>query len=201
MCRGSWCSTAPIYAMNDPRIQQPTLATETFTPETAATGWPWRLLATAVLFFAFVIFVYVGLRFGYGPYLDTQVTTIDASLASLSKTVTATEQEQFVNFYSQIVNLKTVLDKHVFTSNALAFLEKTTTGPVYYTSAEADVSALGLKLRGVTTSFDALAGQIAVLEKTTGVSRVVLDDVKFTSTDVTFVLSVVFTTDFFKNQL
>jgi hypothetical protein len=184
--------------MNDPRIQQPTLTADSYAVETVATGWPWRLLASSVIIFILAIFVYAGLRFGYGPYLDRQIVSLDTSLASLSQSVAAAEQERFVNFYSQIVNVKTVLGKHAFASNALTFLERATTGPVYYTSAELDTNATELKLRGVTTSFDALAGQIAVFEQTKGVARVTLTDVKFTSTGVTFTLSVIFTSDFFK---
>ncbi|MDI6734482.1 MAG: hypothetical protein QMD50_03290 [Patescibacteria group bacterium] len=164
-------------------------------------GWPWRLLIFTIIVFALSLFIYFGLRFGYGAYLDTASKNLDKDIKTLSDKVPPADREEFIRFYSQIINLKTVLDNHPYGSNIFKFLEKNTIGSIYFTSAEMSVSSLSLKLNGFGKDFESVAQQMALLEKASEVERVFLDQVNVQKEGVTFSLFLDFKREFIKKPL
>lgn len=178
--------------MNDPVTQQAALQ-EQFVEEAIPVGLPWRILVFAGVIFALSIFIAVGLKFGYEQYLDTKVSDMDQKIKSLTASVTEEKQQQFVAFYSQVVNLKAVLEKRSFTSNAFTFVEKNVIGSVYFTDAEMSASAKTIGLRGYATNLESLSQQIATFEKSSSVKNVILDDVTLQPQGgVTFKVSISF---------
>jgi hypothetical protein len=173
---------------------------EQFVSERLPVGWPWRLLVFAVALFAFSLLVYFGIRVGYAAYLENRIAEVDAALAALSSEVTAEEQEQLVDFYSQIVNLKSVLQKHAYGGNIFSFLEKNTIPEVRYVEADFNAQDRMLVLRGSGPSVDLVGQQLAALEGASGVERVLLRDVNAEGR-VTFSLSVFFTNSFFERPI
>lgn len=173
---------------------------EQFASERLPVGWPWRLLVFSIALFAFSILVYFGVRLGYSAYLESRIVDVDAALAALTGEVTATEQEQFVGFYSQIVNLKSVLDRHAYGGNAFTFLEKYTLPEVQFTEAELNVKDLTLSLRGDAPSIEAVGSQLAALETAPGVVKALLRDVNV-SGRTTFSFTVQFLDTFFERPL
>lgn len=176
----------------------PVNAGERFVTEKVPVGWPWRLLMFSVVLFALAFFLYFGIKLGYGAYLDREAASVDRALETLGTQVTAEDQDRFLNFYSQIVNLKGVLDRHSFTANAFSFLERNVIDAAYFTDAEFLAGDLSLELKGAATSFDALSQQMAVFEKVAGVDHVLLSDVTIRGGGVNFTLSVFFKESFFK---
>lgn len=174
--------------------------TEQFVAEHLPVGWPWRLLIFAIALFAFSLLVYFGVRFGYSSYLEGRITEVDAALAALTGEVTATEQEQLVGFYSQIVNLKSVLEEHEYGANIFTFLEKYTLPDVQFTEAELNVEGRTLSLQGNGPSVATVGAQLAALETAPGVLRVLLRDVSAEGR-VTFSLIITFTEIFFDRPL
>lgn len=155
-------------------------------PEQIPVGFPWRLLVFSVVIFAFSVFVYLGLRFGYRAYIDTTSSDLDRRLDNLAKVITPKDREEFITFYSQIVNLKTVLDKHPFTSNVFGFLEKNTIGTVYFNDASMDVANKALILHGIAVSFENVAQQMAIFERAREINSAILSDVNLQSNGVAF---------------
>ncbi|MBI5732499.1 hypothetical protein HY967_00880 [Candidatus Jorgensenbacteria bacterium] len=187
------------------RITQPTPAlsneAEDLVMEQLPVGWPWRLLIFSIIIFAFTIFVYIGLRFGYGSYLDTSSKTLDSDLKKLSERVPEADRAAFHAFYSQTVNLKTILDKHLYTSNVFKFLERNTIGTVYFTDADMTVIDRAIRLRGFGSSFETVAQQMAILERAKEVDRVLLDDVSVQTEGVIFSLTLTFKPEVLSKQL
>ncbi|MDP3975143.1 MAG: hypothetical protein Q8P88_02575 [Candidatus Jorgensenbacteria bacterium] len=173
---------------------------EQFVAERLPVGWPWRLLVFAIALFAFSLLVYFGVKIGYTKYLEDRIVGVDAALLALSGEVTSEEQEQFVNFYSQIVNLKTVLDKHPYGGNIFTFLERFTLPEVQFVEAELDADDRVLTLRGNGPSIDIVGQQLAALESASGVARVLLRDVNVAGR-VTFSLTIFFSDSFFERPL
>lgn len=173
---------------------------EQFVSEHLPVGWPWRLLVFSIALFAFSILVYFGVRIGYAAYLEDRIAKVDAALAALTGEVTVAEQEQFVGFYSRIVNLESVLKKHAYGGNIFTFLEKYTLPEVQFTEADFNMKEATLSLRGNGSSVDVVGQQLAALETAPGVARVLLRDVKAAGR-TTFSFSILFTDTFFERPL
>lgn len=95
-------------------------------------GWSSRLLMFSGTIFFVGLAVYLGLIFGYKPYLEKQVADLDAQIANFSLQIPPEEQNKLIYFYSQVVNLQEILNHHIISSQTLAWLEKNTEANVYY---------------------------------------------------------------------
>jgi hypothetical protein len=160
-------------------------------------GLPWRLLLFSLFLFGFSLFIFLGLRFGYGAYLDAQSEEIDGEITTLAGQVSSQEQENLVRFYSQLVNLETVLNRHGFAANTFSFLEANTVGAVHYTNASLGVQG-GLSLIGETDSLETLVGQLAVFDRSPDVSGVALEQVSLVEGGVSFGVQLVLKRNFFE---
>lgn len=171
---------------------------EQFTTEAIPVGLPWRLLVFTVIIFAFSIVIYFGLRFGYETYLTQQAATLDQQINQLTSQVNQTDQQNFINFYSQLINLKTALGNHDFSSNLFNFLEKNTIGSVYYTEANFSLSGNSLDLKGEAVSVDALVQQMNIFDKAPELAGNTLNQLTFDPKGlVGFSVHLVFNDNFF----
>src|SRR3989344_6383117 len=134
---------------------------EEFATETIPVGLPWRLLIFSIIIFGFAVSIYFGLRFGYGNYLDREARTLDKKIEELGAQVKQEDQQNFINFYSQLINLKKALDRHVFASNIFGFVERNTLGTVYFTGAEFLADGRSLDLVGRADSAETLIQQLS----------------------------------------
>jgi len=186
--------------MNEINRAPQNAVSEQFVSERLPVGWPWRLLVFSIALFALSILVYFGVKVGYRAYLEGRIAEVDAALTALTGEVTPEEQEQFVNFYSQIVNLRTVLGKHPYAGNIFTFLERYTVSEVRYTEAQFDTENGSLVLRGTGPSVDVAGSQLAALEAAPGVTRVLLRDVNVDD-GVRFSVTIFFSDAFFERPL
>jgi Tfp pilus assembly protein PilN len=141
-------------------------------PEEVEIGWPWRLLVFSFFIFIVVLITFLGIKFGYQPYLDNKIKTLDSEIDKLSQSVSQSQIDDFIAFYSQLSNLKVLLNNHVFGSNVLKFLEDNSLKSVVYISADVDARLKGIKLSGVVPSYEALAQQIEVFRQSPLVKEV-----------------------------
>lgn len=95
-------------------------------------GWA----AGALMFSGGVLFImiliYVGLTFGYEPYLNNQVTSVQDQVNQLGQSIPASDQANLLDFYSQVSNLRTLLRAHVLSSQLFTWLETNTEANVFY---------------------------------------------------------------------
>jgi hypothetical protein len=144
-------------------------------PDSLPVGWPWRLLLFMAIVFCTMAALYLGMTLGYQPYLNSQIRSLDQEIGQLSQSIDEEQQKRLISFYSQLVNINNLLETRPETSKFFDFLEKNTSGRVYYKSAELSVTEMTAKLEGIATSYSVLAEQIEIFRRASGVERVSLD--------------------------
>jgi hypothetical protein len=139
-------------------------------------GWALGALffSSGILFFA--VAIYFGLTFGYEPYLQSQLTSAQNQVNALSNSVSASDQSQLIDYYSQIANLKTLLQNHTFSSKLFSWLEKDTEANVYYQSF-ALINGNQLTLSGAASTEADINQQVAIFENDPEVSSVTISNV------------------------
>lgn len=166
---------------------------EAFSNSPVSIGTPWRLFVFSVLLFAFSLLIYFGLKIGYENYLQGRSKALDQNLAQLSSSISQQDQQQFINIYSQIANLKSVLGDHLFTGNLFPFLEKNTLPQVSYSEAKFTSYTRVLELTGQAASLQVLAEQIAQFEKSPDLTSAVLSSMQFNpSGNTSFTITLTF---------
>lgn len=154
-------------------------------------GAPWKVFLFSILLLGTVIAGYAGLRVGYMPYVTGQLNAVNASLASLAEAVPEKEQANLFRFYSQLVNLKGLLDKHVIASKVPAFLEKTTNAKVAYANVAVDAVRRAVTLEGLTDRYDTLAEQLEAVRQSADVESYLLQESRLTEGKVRFRISAI----------
>ena len=64
-------------------------------------GWSSGMLLFSGSVLVVVIVIYAGLQFGYTPYLNGQVSSLESQAQKLGQSVSVTDQANLVTFYSQ----------------------------------------------------------------------------------------------------
>lgn len=134
-------------------------------PEDIEVGWPWRLLVFTLFIFGLMLVIFLGIKFGYGPYLDKKAQTLDASISEKSQSLNQGQVDNFIKFYSQVANFKTLLSQHVFGSNILNFLEENTLKTLNYTSFSLDVARQEIKISGIAPDYEVLSQQLEIFRQ------------------------------------
>lgn len=161
-------------------------------------GAPWKVFLFSILLLGTVIAGYAGLRVGYMPYVAGQLNAVNANLAALSEAVPEKEQANLFRFYSQLVNLKGLLDKHVIASKVPAFLEKTTNARVAYTNVAVDPVRRSVTLEGLTDRYDTLAEQLEAVRQSPDVESYLLQESRLSEGKVRFRISAVLRQSLFR---
>ncbi len=161
-------------------------------------GWPWRFLMFTVLIAATVGVGSVGLAFGYKPLLDSRLTGQDAALTDLGKVIPAKQQDEFVRFYSQLVNLQSLLDTHVTASPLFGLLESRTNASVSYAVMELRVPERKIVLEGNASNYKAFAEQLQSFTEAPEVESVIVNDSNALEGKVKFRITVTMREGIFK---
>lgn len=137
---------------------------EKFGPEKLAVAWPKRLFIFSLLIFIIATAIYFGLAFGYGPLLESQIVEKEKQISSLTEQVPEEKQKEFIKFYSQLTNLKNLLDNHIVATKILPVLEKYAVPGVSYSSFDLNIPDKQLELDGAARDYQTLATQLAGYE-------------------------------------
>ena len=127
-------------------------------------GWSGQLLMFSSTLFFISLTVYLGLIFGYRPYLNSQVKRLNDRIESLSQQVPLEDQKKIINFYAQLVNLRAILNGHIFTTPIFGWLEENTHLNVYYTKAALNTQNQQVTLAGLAKSVNDLAEQLKIFD-------------------------------------
>lgn len=154
--------------------------------------WPWKLLLFSVIILVVLFFIYLGMILGYGPYLDSQIASLNKQKSDLSNQIQSDQSQSLVNLYAQLVNTENLLQNHRMPSKLLEFIENTTDGSVYYTNLDFSVNDYTLQLTGFATDYNAVARQVAIFSQQPRVLNVFLNNAKESGpTDVQFSLKLI----------
>ncbi len=142
-------------------------------------GWSSGLLlfCGAILFITLAI--YVGLVFGYEPYLNGKVDGLNAQINTVAKSISADDEARLITFYSEITNLKNVLANHVALSRFFSWLEKNTEANIYFSrlSFSSQGSGNQVTLSGSAPSEADINQQTAIFESSPQVRSVNISSV------------------------
>jgi Tfp pilus assembly protein PilN len=144
-------------------------------PETSQ-GWATGavVFSTGVLLLLAVL--YFGMKFGYESYLNNQVSQAQDQAIKAGQSISAGDEHQIINFYSQITNLNTALANHVYVSAFLGWLENNTEAKVYYQNLSLS-SGGRVSLKGIAATEADVNQQIAIFESSSKVSSVTVSSV------------------------
>ena len=151
----------------------------------------------SVFIFGFTVFVFLGMKLGYGSYLTLRGKSVDKSIVALSAKISESEQANLTTFYSQLINLEKVIGGHTFASNIFYFLEENTLQDVYYANADFLLSEKRVSLNGVAQTMEDAIGQLTVIENAPEVKEMILNSIGFEGANVTIDFSVRFKDNFF----
>lgn len=143
--------------------------------DNTASGVPWRILVISIVIFGLTIVIYAGMQFGYIPYLSSQIDKVDSQFTQLSKSFNDQQQKDFLNFYSQLYNIKSLSGNHAYPSKVFDFIETSLYPSVKLTNLQVTVSTGEIRLEGNISDYDSLSNQLAVFKSNSNVASMSLD--------------------------
>ena len=167
-------------------------------PERVEGGAPWKVFVFSLIFFGAVLGSYFGLIFGYKPYLNSRIAAVQSQIDDLAGSVSVQEQSNLLRFYSQIVNLKTLLGSHVSLARFFPFLEKHTNSRVSYDIAFINSSTRELILEGLSESYPVLAEELQALHQAPEVKNYTLNQSQSADGRIRFRITAKFAPELFK---
>jgi hypothetical protein len=144
-------------------------------------GWPLGMLFFSGGLLALAIAMYLGITLVYDPYIQSKTTSTQNQLITLNNTISRTDETNLIDFYSQVSNLKILLQGHVLSSQFFSWLEKNTEANVYYQSLSL---AGGYKVTATgygTTEAD-VNQQVSIFENSPEVKSVSISNVSVAPT-------------------
>ena len=156
---------------------------------------PWQLLLFSFAILALAVASYLGMIFGYQPYLESRIEGANAQIKESEKTIDGEQQKNLTNIYSQLSNIKALLDSHIITSTLFDELEKNTYPQVYYNNLNLSLSEKKLELRGVSQDYITLVKKLDAFKSSGLFSDVILDNTKLNSEGISFSIRITLSPD------
>lgn len=179
-------------------ILKPKNLKEQFRPMGLPSGVPWRLFISTGLLFLLVILIYAGLGFGYKPYLESRIKSVDQQLQQLSAAISTQEQEDFIRFYSQLANFNKILAEHSLPSKLFPLLESITNQKVLYTNLDLRVDERKLSLEGAADSYGILAEQLKSYDQEPAIESYILNQSQYSEGVIRFKATLTLAEDILK---
>lgn len=160
----------------------------------------WRLLSFMVFVFAVFVLSYLGLVFGYQKFLEAQIADTTKKLADLASQIPKEQQDAYLKFQYQLVNLEKLLNNHVIISRLLPLLEANTNQSVSMTALEVNAADHRIDIQGVARSYDVFASQLEAFEELPSVLRYQIASTKLKEAGkVEFTVSVILNPSVFRS--
>ncbi len=164
-------------------------------------GWSGRLLMFAGTIFFTTLTVYLGLVFGYKPYLNSQINQLDDQIKKFTQKIPISEQEKLIVFYSQLINLNTILHQRPVPSPVFDWLEKNTQANIFYTRFTMTTATGELSLNGIAKTVDDFVQQLQVFQSEPAVRRFTVNTVTTSANgNAQFDVVLFFNPDFFSQS-
>jgi hypothetical protein len=145
-------------------------------PEKMSVGWPWKFFVFTLILIFMVVLGYVGLSFGYRPFMESQIAEIESNLQKISKDITEVDKENLILTYSQQENLRKIIMGRIYASKIFPLMQKITHPKVYYSGLDLVLSEKKLELEGSAESYGVLSEQLAFYDKEESIVRYNLED-------------------------
>lgn len=165
---------------------------ESFGSNAMPSGWLGRFLKFAVIIFIVVVVIYFLLHYLYLGFLDRRIAGVENNIKSLEKEIPAQDREEVSAFYSQLVNLQSLLGQHVYASQIFERLELNTHPQVAFTNFDYDLTENRIKLDGYSQDLKALSEQLLSFQRTSDFDKVNLSNVRQSANKINFTIEVSF---------
>ena len=136
-------------------------------------GWSGRVLMFTGTIFFLALAVYFGITFGSLPYWISRGSGVDQKIEVFKKQVPPEKQEEALVFYSQLANLKGLIENQKFSSAAFPFLERATQGGVYFSRFTLDLPQNKITLSGNARILDDISRQLFAFNQSAEIDRVI----------------------------
>ena len=161
----------------------------------------WRLTLFFIFVFSVFLASYLGLQFGYANYLRSEIEDVDQELAALAADEALKKQDEFLTFQYQLVNLQSLLAKHVPASRLMPFFENATNQRVQYTGFNFHSVDWTVDLTGIAGSYVNVAEQLQTFQTMKEVQSYRITSVKLREGGkVDFTAAITFTPSAFSYQ-
>jgi len=160
-----------------------------------SSGWMTNLITIAIIVFVVIFGLYFVANF-YDNYIRKSIADINTKIKDLAKEISVEDRNEVLTFYSQLVNLKTLLANHVYPSNIFSRLELITHPQVTFTTFSYENKTSIIKLEGYARDLNILAQQLLAFQKTTDFTKITVSDIKSTTDRVQFGVEINFRPNF-----
>lgn len=137
---------------------------------------PWRVFILTLVIFLFTVFIFFGMIFGYKPYLKSKARNFEQKISVLSQNIDEVQQKQITTFFSQMMNIQTLIAGHRYYSSLFEFIERNTHNDTSYFNMKFTVADMDLKFEGVSKNYNSLINQLALFNQASEALKVSLDD-------------------------
>lgn len=127
-------------------------------------GWSSGILMFTGTLFFISLAIYLGIIFGYNPYLTSRLKTAENNITKFTQKTPVDQQEKIIRFFSQISNLRNLLSDQQFASGVFPWLQDHTQANISYSGFNASLVKSQVNLSGEARTVRDLAEQIAVFE-------------------------------------
>lgn len=151
------------------------------------TVMPWRSFTVALTVFILILIAYAGLSFGYKPFLENSISDLEKKTAELDSRAPDSEKEgNFITFYSQVTNVKGLLEGHKSMAGIIELLETRTLPDVAWETVKISAAERSIALNGVAKDYSITAEQLGLLGVSDVVTRLNIGNLKYTDTGIRF---------------
>ncbi|MDE2019195.1 MAG: hypothetical protein KGJ13_02480 [Patescibacteria group bacterium] len=155
----------------------PTQVVEKLAREPVKTpGWSGGILFYSGGLLVIVIALYLGLAAVYTPILNAQISGTQNQINQLNQSISSADQQKILAYYSELSNLKNLVNKHTAFANFLSWLESRTEANVSYTGFSF-ASGNQVTLNGTAKTTADLNQQMAIFQSDPEVKSVSLSNV------------------------
>ena len=173
---------------------------EQFSASGRGVGWPKKFFTFSLTVFAFVLFVYLGLAFGYETFLRSSIEKVKGELGSLSAQVTEAQRADLITLYSQVTNIKDLLENHTLTSQVFILFETLTSQKVKYTTFDLSIPDREVSIEGLAATYEDLVSQLVLFEESPQIERFSLEESEVQKGVIRFKAKVVLVEDILKPE-
>jgi len=163
---------------------------------------PWNTLIFSVVILGVALILYAGIRFGYRPFIEGATKRAENRIVELDRTAPQENlQTGFIQFYSQLTNIRDLLSRHTAVTPFFDTLAMNTKEGIGFADMAIDVNNRTVSMSGFAKSYDVLAGQLAIYENIAGVDRASLSSARQVDRLIQFDLRLDLSSDLLKLTL
>lgn len=163
---------------------------------------PWKTFVFTITIFVITILFYLGLTFGYKPYLQASINRSNKEIEELDRRAPEIGlYNKFIQFYSQLVSIDSLFRSRTSMLSFFDAFESATKDQVGFSDMKINIRDRVATLEGFADDFSVLAGQMILYENINNIDKLALLSARLFEDLVRFDLRIVFSEHFFKLNL